>query len=397
MAVGSATQKPPKRTSRYSHEQITLDAHHKRTVSTMSSSEDELEYYVDTGDILFKYYETMKGAEADASTAATTSNPSSGAAEAVARDTGGAAVPSGQSWWAIATAGTGSRIYVQKKAKDTASTAAEPSRLWTRYLQPSGACPATPDSGGGGSRENCRVKLLQQYLRMVDKNYIDDTVPTVPVEVCSHCGSRRRKTMVSEGMIVCDDCSTVEYAITDNDKPSYKEPPKEISYFCYARINHFNEWLNHIQGKETTHIPDELFDSIMLELKKQRVSDMSKLRHQKIRDILKKLKVNKYYEHVPYIINRITGLPNPHLTPQLEERLRNMFKEIQVPYVKHAPPARKNFLSYSFVLYKLLQIEGEVEYLRYFPLLKSRDKLYQQEVIWQKICMETGWPFIRSM
>ena len=29
----------------------------------------------------------------------------------------------------------------------------------------------------------------------------------------------------------------------DSDKPSYKDPPKEISYFKYKRINHFNEWL----------------------------------------------------------------------------------------------------------------------------------------------------------
>ena len=31
----------------------------------------------------------------------------------------------------------------------------------------------------------------------------------------------------------------VDYIVIDSDKPSYKDPPKEISYFAYKRINHF--------------------------------------------------------------------------------------------------------------------------------------------------------------
>lgn len=123
---------------------------------------------------------------------------------------------------------------------------------------------------------------------------------------------------------------------------------------------------------------------------------MRLITRKKMREILKSLKINKY-EHIPYIINRITGIPNPHFTPELEEQLRNMFKETQVPYLKHAPVNRKNFLSYSYTLYKLLQILGEHHYLKFFPLLKSRDKLHQQEQIWQKICEDLGWTFYRSI
>ena len=54
---------------------------------------------------------------------------------------------------------------------------------------------------------------------------------------------------------------------------------------------------------------------------------------------------NKYYEHIPHILNKLNGLPIPHFEPELEEKLRSMFKEIQVPFLKHAPIYRKNFLS----------------------------------------------------
>ena len=85
------------------------------------------------------------------------------------------------------------------------------------------------------------------------------------------------------------------------------------------------------------------------------------------------------------------------MNPELEEKLKNMFKEIQVPFLKYSPNNRKNFLSYSYVLHKFIQILDQPEFLKNFPLLKSRDKLHQQEQIWKKICEDLNWKFIRSI
>lgn len=162
-------------------------------------------------------------------------------------------------------------------------------------------------------------------------------------------------------------------------------------------INHFNEWISQIQGKETTDIPDEVYDKILLEIKKQKISNMADLTCSKIKEILKGLRFNKYYEHIPHIINKLNGLPTPHFDPELEDKLRSMFKQIQPLFLKYAPALRKNFLSYSFVLHKFVQLHGKDEYLQYFPLLKSRDKLSAQDQIWRKICEELNWEFIRSI
>ena len=124
---------------------------------------------------------------------------------------------------------------------------------------------------------------------------------------------------------------------------------------------------------------------------------MAKLQPTKVREILKKLKLNKYYEHVPHIINRLNGLPAPIMTRQMEEKLRIMFKEIQTPFIKHCPKDRKNFLSYSYVLHKFVQLLELDEFLVCFPLLKSREKLHQQDLIWQKICQDLKWEFIKSL
>jgi len=82
---------------------------------------------------------------------------------------------------------------------------------------------------------------------------------------------------------------------------------------------------------------------------------------------------------------------------ELEECLRMMFKDIQKPFDTHCPAERKNFLSYSYVLYKFCELLSEDEYLQYFPLLKSKEKLYQQDVIWKMICQDLMWEFIPTV
>jgi hypothetical protein len=246
-----------------------------------------------------------------------------------------------------------------------------------------------------------RATLLDKYMSCIDASYVKNTTPlhmqNSGEDRCPHCKGTNMVVLLHDGCSFCSDCFTQEYILIDHDKPSYKDPPKEIIYYAYKRINHFNEWLNQIQGKETTEILDDVYDRILLEIKKEKISNMAVLTRGKIKGILKKLRINKYYEHVPHIIYRLNGLPVPHMSPELEERLRHMFCQIQVPFLRHAPQERKNFLSYSYVLHKFMQLLEKDQYLESFPLLKSREKLHQQDVIWQKICEDLWWAFYKSI
>jgi hypothetical protein len=85
------------------------------------------------------------------------------------------------------------------------------------------------------------------------------------------------------------------------------------------------------------------------------------------------------------------------MTREVEEKFRQMFKECQIPFQLYCPKNRKNFLSYSYVIRKFLELLGEDEYIPYFPLLKSREKLYQQDVIWKGITKMLKWEFYPSL
>lgn len=156
--------------------------------------------------------------------------------------------------------------------------------------------------------------------------------------------------------------------------------------------------LSQFQAKETTEIPEEVYEKILVEIKKERITNLETLTTQKIRQYLKKIKCNKYYDHAAYILYQINGVPPPTISKELEEKLKIMFKEIQAPFLEVCPrKVRKNFLNYSYVLHKFVELLGLDEYKKYFPLLKDRQKLHETDMIWKKICEKLNWEFYKSI
>jgi hypothetical protein len=212
--------------------------------------------------------------------------------------------------------------------------------------------------------------------------------------VCDNCNIGELIKVNHEGIIICNHCFTNHKFLVDNDKPSYKEPPKEVSFYAYKRINHFREILSQFQAKESTDIPQEIITTIMNQVKKERIHP-SELNNKKTKEILKKLGFNKYYEHIPFIKDKL-GIKPPVMSPKLEETLCNLFMDIQRPYAKYCPDDRVNFLNYYYTLYKLCELLGENQYLEFFPMLKDQKKVEQDE-IWKKICKELDWDFIPTI
>lgn len=329
----------------------------EREVQQRKNNNEILDYFLSTGEILYNYYEIQdkiqKGVEPVAKRSTAKAKPGSIlAALETAAATEGIEMPS--------LSGTG--------------------------------------AGGGGGETMRRDKLLEQYLLKVDPAHARGTneIEHDPYGECPAC-SVEMIFSANEALFTCTKCGYQEFVLIDSDKPSYKDPPREVSYYAYKRINHFNEWLAQFQAKESTEIPQEVYEAICAELKKERIMDYRTLSRQKVREILKKLRYNKYYEHVPHIMNRLNGQNAPVMSREVEEKLRFMFREIQPAFQKHCPKDRSNFLSYSYVLYKFCELLELDEYLSSFPLLKNRDKLYVQDKIWEKICEELRWQFIRSV
>ena len=243
-----------------------------------------------------------------------------------------------------------------------------------------------------------RKDIFTDYLRDVEKKNIYKPQERTS-DVCKTCPDSNIIHFRDTSDLVCDGCGVIVAALI-SDELTYREEQEtseKIVNYSYKRENHFNEWLSQFQAQEMTDIPTEVIDQLRSELKKMKIKNLEDITHAKIRGLLKKLRLNKYYEHVPYITNILNGIKPPNMPQELEEYLRIMFKDIQRPFDDNCPTERKNFLSYSYVLYKFCELLGEDDYLQYFPLLKSKEKLYQQDIIWNKICHDLKWEFIPTV
>ena len=243
--------------------------------------------------------------------------------------------------------------------------------------------------------EHKNNNIFQKYLSNIDESFLDMNAFVRPTDICQSCYKGELIPMDDEGILICNLCSVNVKYLIENEKPSYKEPPKEVCFYAYKKINHFKEILSQFQGKETTQISLEVIETLKQQIKKERI-DLDKLNYYKTKELLKKLGYNKYYEHINFIKDKL-GIKPPMITQELEETLCNFFMEIQYPYAKHCPDYRVNFLHYYYVLYKLFELLGEHHYLAEIPMLKDREKLIEQDTIWKKICEELDWEFIATI
>lgn len=345
----------------------------RRRIAELECDKKRLDYFLDVGDMLFQYYDAQDALARGAS------KPKSSAPVRMPAN-------SVLSYFTAPAAA----IEVEETASVTTNTvsATPPKKLTASEI----------DSSEGFNRD----KILEKYLATVDPSAIKSGIlPGSGIEpgwgCCPACDIEMTFYQ-NEALLGCPSCGYEEFILVDSEKPSYKDPPREITYFAYKKSNHFNEWLAQFQAKENTDIPADVIEAVVGELRKERILDPKRVKKEKIREILQKLKMSKMYDHVQQIKNRIQQqMTHLTLSKEMEEKLQHMFKEIQPAFIKYCPKGRSNFLSYPYVLYKLCQLLEMDEFLPCFQLLKSREKLYQQDQVWQKICEELGWQFIRSI
>lgn len=243
--------------------------------------------------------------------------------------------------------------------------------------------------------QNKNNNIVQKYLSNIDDTFIDVNLFICQTDVCQVCHKGELIPLEDEGILICNVCFRNTPYLIENEKPSYKEPPKEVCFYAYKRINHFKEILAQFQGKETTQILPDVIENIKIQIKKERI-DISQITNNKTKEILKKLGYNKYYEHIPFIKDKL-GIKPPIMSPELEETLCNLFIKLQSPYSKYCPDDRVNFLNYYYTAYKLCELLGESQYLEHFPMLKDREKRIEQDTIWKQICEELDWEFIPTI
>jgi len=233
--------------------------------------------------------------------------------------------------------------------------------------------------------------LFGKYLFLLNENTIAPKQKHQNT-MCTLCNIEKT-LIISEGLLVCMECGNSEHLIIESEAPNHRNATIEKPKYPYKKLNHLIEKLNQFQSKESINISDDVFEKITFEKNKKKIENIN-VNH--IKQILHKYRLTHLYEHVQYIYCRYTKVQAPTLTRNEEELIKKMFRETEIPFMKYRPNTRSSFLNYSYVIHKILILINKTEFLQYFPLLKSKEKLKNQDAIWQKICKDLNWKYVPS-
>ena len=280
--------------------------------------------------------------------------------------------------------------------------------------------PQAEDGGVEATFKRCRKDAAAGSIKRYDKVSLRDEFVALNFSrsLASSCNSK--SALLIDDLDVCDRCTvpmvvlgsvalrgcktcgrTRLYVQATSFTRAYKEDGREFSGFnykySYKRSHHMQDWIHLVQGKETAEVHADVITHVMQEFVLRRITSKDAIDAKKVREVLKSLKLRKYYDNVAQITARITGKPPPRMTLDQESQCLLMFHAVEQLWPIHCPADRRNFLSYSYCLYKFCELLGWDYLLPNFSLLKGKDKLQRQDAIWKKICDDLEWDYFPSI
>jgi predicted RNA-binding Zn-ribbon protein involved in translation (DUF1610 family) len=241
--------------------------------------------------------------------------------------------------------------------------------------------------GEAEAQEYRKRELINEYdMKFLDKK---NTMILAETELCQDCNVQLYLD-ASQADLICPECGLCKITLTIDLPVSYKDAQnyEYKSQFRYDKKSHLLDWLRRLTSSEKTFIPDDLLNEIKIEIKKDQITDYSILTTKQIKKYLKKIKKTEYYDNIITIINRLNNLPPFKLSEQVEDRINIMFQQIREPFERFKPKSRKNFFSYPFILAKFFKILELDEFIPYLIMLKSEEKIREQDMIFEKIVKE---------
>lgn len=199
---------------------------------------------------------------------------------------------------------------------------------------------------------------------------------------CGHCGSTSIVSNWTDAEETCSSCGLV----LEEFFPEAPPMADCCNQSNYLRKYHVSERLKQY-CLDDTDVPDSVVESVRGRMRgKEWTKD-------NIRQVLRALKLQKYIEKYLQIKARCTGDRPPTMSAEIMDRVQEMFLQVELPFAMFKPASRTNMLNYNYVFSQLFILLDMPQYLPYFPLLKSKQKLAELDAIWAKICEYNDWDF----
>lgn len=199
----------------------------------------------------------------------------------------------------------------------------------------------------------------------------------------------------------CNNCGKVEGIYFNNsiDSLSYNESKDAkcnlVQIPVYKKSGHLREKLDQKLANIKNNIaPPDIVDKVKTQLKVERITDLSKVTTTHIKDILKKLGLERYYELEYTIFYNITGIKILEFDDNLISKIERMFAEVSDVFEKLSNKGRSSMFVYDYTIHKILELLDLDEYKKHFKPPKNPEKVIEYDILWKRICKVLMWEFV---
>lgn len=220
---------------------------------------------------------------------------------------------------------------------------------------------------------------------------------------CFLCGGALVMDVQSDVM-VCDLCRVEQLVSADGIDVGDVGTSIDVN-LCASKGRRRVHMMTHIQRYEgctgSDKITPELLKAVMNWLAARNIA-ASRVTTAVVELALRQMGMSDMVSFKTSITSLITGAEPPSFTPEQRCMLLRMFDDVSNAFevVKERGDFgdRINFLSYQYVLYKMLGLlEWGAPFQSHFKVIKGGENLRRQDVLWQALCKEASLHFMSTV
>lgn len=209
---------------------------------------------------------------------------------------------------------------------------------------------------------------------------------------CTSCGAQVDDDERA-GMSICPRCGVTNELPATGITMAHRECFTSSSASVYDPLNHLMDTLHSVQGLRTALPPPGLFAALNEAVRRRKIPP-ERLTPESVRRLMKAEGLSRRYNFAAEYCRHCGGHGVPTLGKELEDEIKHMFLSMMSAYEESLPTRRANLLSYPYKIRKMLEILDRPDLAKHFKLLKTRDKIWENDRVWRRTCERMGWPFI---
>jgi hypothetical protein len=263
------------------------------------------------------------------------------------------------------------------------------------------------------------IQKLKEYTNLKNFEFMMKNYAFVPKSSPPPCICGNKSEFIrDEDRAVCAICSTEQSLISNTSSFSDVGRVNMASKYTYNRKVHFRDCIIQYQGKQKTHIPEEIYTILEVKLVEKKVINDSSSRLKRyekvtrvmVLDMLKELEskdIKKFYDDIVLIHHTLTGQACDNIE-NLEDSLLDDFDKLTETYDNlytnkenneegGKVTKRKNFINAQFVLYQLLRKHGHSCNEMDFLTLKTSERKKYHHTICKELFSILGWNYDFSL